>query len=147
MGGNACIRASEEKQLQETSGSAMSERECLSALCACMHEALVELCEQGSEAQLLADTARLVRLIERSLTEKRVDLASLLPREPSVPSPAATTGSLNQDAVVAGNLQKLWAEVIMADAALWKELLTHSPDAKRDALIAGSGFYRMLTWR
>lgn len=95
----------------------------------------------------MADAARLVRLIERGLADKRVDLAALLPREPSVPSPAATTGSLNQDAVVADNLQKLWAEVIMADGALWKQLLAHSPDAKRDALIAGSGFYRMLTWR
>eukprot|EP00930_Biecheleria_cincta_P034456 TRINITY_DN23815_c0_g1_i1.p1 TRINITY_DN23815_c0_g1~~TRINITY_DN23815_c0_g1_i1.p1 ORF type:complete len:1180 (-),score=188.82 TRINITY_DN23815_c0_g1_i1:12-3551(-) len=145
--GNAATRMSEEDQFQETSRSAMSERECLSALCDCVHEALVELCEQGAETQLLVDAARLVRLVERGLTEKRVDLTALLPREPSVASPAAGAGSLNQDAVVVGNLQKLWAEVIMADAALWKQLLTHSPDDKRDALVAGSGFYRMLTWR
>ncbi|CAE8726429.1 unnamed protein product, partial [Polarella glacialis] len=101
-------------------------------------------------AQALADAARLVRLVERGLSERGADVAALQPREPAAvlaATAAASASGTGRDVAVSCALQCLWAEVIMADNLLWRRVLSAPECTERDELIASTGYCRMLAWR
>eukprot|EP00931_Biecheleriopsis_adriatica_P122187 TRINITY_DN97197_c0_g1_i1.p1 TRINITY_DN97197_c0_g1~~TRINITY_DN97197_c0_g1_i1.p1 ORF type:complete len:1160 (+),score=236.23 TRINITY_DN97197_c0_g1_i1:54-3533(+) len=145
-----CQRFGGDAQEHQTSadGPPLTVEECLTALCSCAREALVSLSGDGAEGQLLADAARLAHLAERGLAERRADLVQLLPKEPSAASAPISMGAGRRDACVAQALQRLWAEIILADEPLWKQILAEArDDEQRDTLISSTGYCRMLSWK
>jgi len=124
-------------------GAALCMEDILALLFRCAREALSSLRTDGSEAQMLADSSQLVRMVEKGFAERRIDIGAMLPREPV--APGSTT--MGRDAGVVNALQGLWAEVIMADEGIWKQVLAAAPNQERERLIATSGYYRMLVWR
>lgn len=112
-------------------------------LAGCMNVAFRELKAEGAEGQLLADAARLVRLLERDLQDRQVDLEALL-RSP--PAAAAGVPSEETTAATARALHSLWKEVVLAEEPTWHEVLGAPEGLERDAKIASTGFCRMVWW-
>jgi hypothetical protein len=123
-------------------GPALGIEECLVSLSGCIREALPSLREEGAEAQLIADTARLIRLVEADVAERGFEIQALLPKDPSAASSASSSGGAT---ATAGSLQKLWTEVVLADELLWRQVLVAPEGSNRDQMIANTGFYLIVT--
>jgi len=124
------------------SGPPASAEDCLQRLCECFGAATAGLRAEGCERQLFADAARLVRLLERTLWERGVDMGPLLLHDPGEDPLAAS-----KDKLLVHTLQGLWAEVVLADGSTWKQVLVSPEGDARRKLIEETGFYGMLAWR
>lgn len=112
---------------------------CLIQLSNCISTALPALRAEKGEGKMLADIGRLVRMVERSLSERDFDEAADLlgwrKDGPSHPTNAACA------------LLHLWAKAVQSDRALWKEAeLLGNNLSKMEAVIAKTAFFRMLAW-
>lgn len=99
--------------------------------------------EEGRERQIFADAARLVRIVERGLTDRGVSISSLLKGVTSDPSSNDDMLS-DADANVVWSLKKLWRNVIMADRERWNEINAEAEGSARTRHIAETGYYQML---
>lgn len=116
----------------------MSAEELLGNLAACVRIALPALRAERGESNLLGDAAQLVLIIERRLEAQLVDLGTLIPAQPGCPE--------DSPAGLARYLQQLWAEVVLAEEAAWREVQHAHEGNRRDAAIESLGYTRMLRW-
>jgi len=124
-------------------GPPVTAEECLRKLTMVSHDAqttmrraLSEHRRKEKEGLLLADASRLVWLIEMPMLDRGLDLAALLA--------STLPGCAPEDERVSKDLQRLWAEAMLADEALWLQVLSAKAGQERDEAIAKTGFYRML---
>merc|ERR1711971_281520 len=95
-----------------------SAEKCLIGLAACVRAALAELCKEGCEGSFLEDAAMLVSIVERR-SMRGVDVEK--------------------------HLQRLWAEVALADETKWQAIADGA--YRSDELVAETGLYRIfLAW-
>jgi len=135
-------------------GSPASAEDCILELAGCMQAAASTLRAEGCEGRFFADVARAVRLTERGLCERGIDLEPLISCESvvdtstgssdGIPPPPATFG---RPATVARALQRVWAGAVFADEEKWREVLTAPEGQMRDGLVASTGFFRMACWK
>lgn len=120
-----------------------SAEETLQQLSSCMRRVFRGVKEVEREGQFLADAARLVRLMERDFADRQVDFAALLglgPEAAGVPVEDTTVST-------ARALHQLWKEVVLAEEEIWHKVLCAPDGLERDALLASTGFCRMVWWQ
>jgi len=134
--------------------STASAEDCIFDLAECMQTAATTLRAEGREGRFFDDVARAVRLTERGLCERGIDLEPLLLCESlvdassdfsdGIPPPPATLG---RPATVARALQRVWAGAVFADESIWQQVLVAPEGRTRDGLVASTGFFRMACWK
>lgn len=92
---------------------------------------------------MFSDVARLVRMVERRLEERGVDIEALL--QPSTCGEASA--SADNPLGIVSMLQLLWAELVCAEEASWQEVLIAHEGRERNVLLASLGFCRVVRWR
>jgi len=104
-----------------------SPEECLIGLAGCIRTAIGELRKERCEGTVLEDAAMLVLIVERGMSKRGVDVGQLV-------ATVASSGIFDDGAVwvatapggderAARCLQRLWAEVALADDSLWQDIL------------------------
>jgi len=144
FGGNGTAPSTVGSKRPSPVGPPASVEDCLQELSEHTDVIVGKLRTEGSEGRFFADAARLVRLVERGLCERGVDLAPLLLCEAGSEAPVHGSG---KDGAAARALQRLWAKVVLADEERWQEVLIAPEGPVRDGLIAETGFYRMISWK